>query len=255
MKGVCVMAKISRKKNRSELRQRRREYREQQRQQLGLLPKKMSASQLAEYVEMLQPVFDDANDKLRQIYESGYQSLASNRVLEQTGREYFDLFDVKSRGDLIKRLTAVRVFLADKGSTVEGAKMETLQSAAEKYKGKFGNQYRRLTNNFKTFDTSVIDETIAKEAFRKYRMIEEIRASQIGRQDQIMEGAYGSENLIIAMYDAEVRGKDSFQIGMELLDAHMKEITQLWEPIELEADSTQSIAGLLYDNIKGGFNF
>lgn len=86
-------------------------------------------------------------------------------------------------------------------------------------------------------------------------MIEEIRASQIGRQDQIMEGAYGSENLIIAMYDAEVRGKDSFQIGMELLDAHMKEISQLWEPIELEADYTQSIAGLLYDNIKGGFNF
>ena len=248
------MAKISRKKNRSELRQRRKEYREQQRQQQGLLPKKMSASQLDDYVKQLQPIFDDANDRLRQIYESGYESLASNRVFEQTKKEYFDLFDVKSRGDLIKRLTAVRVFLADKGSTVEGAKMETLQAAASKYEGKFGNQYRKLTNNLKTFDTSVIDEKIAKRAFKSYRKLEEWAAGAIGRQEQVPEGAYGSENLIIALYDAEVRGKDSYKIGHELLEIHMKQNNKQWESIEVEAEATEAIAGVLYDNINEHLN-
>lgn len=247
------MAGKSRKKNRSQLRQRRKEYREQQRH--NLLPKKMSASQLAEYVEMLQPVFDDANDKLRQIYDSGYQSLASNRVQDQLGRDYFDLFDVKSRGDLIKRLTAVRVFLADKGSTVEGAKLETLQAASSKYKGNFGNQYFNAKNNFKRFNISVIDEEVAKRAFKTYRKLEDTYASVIGRQDQVMEGAYGSENLIIAIYDAEIRGKDSYLMGEELLKMHMAESNKQWEPIQLEADSTESIAGLVYDNLKGGLNF
>lgn len=254
MRGVCVMNPKKKSHNNAYLRKQKRYIEKKKAQQkVDILPKKISASQLADYIEKFQPLVDVANGRIQAILEAGYNSLAVDRVEQQTGKEYFDLSDINNRGDLIARITAVRVFLADKGSTLDGAKLETMQSAYEKYKGKFGNQYNTEEHNYARYDTTVIDGDIAKVAFEKYRKIESIRASQIGRQDQA--GVYGSENLIIAMYDAEIKGLDSFDVGMDLLDSYMKDIDASWEPIKDEADSTIGISGLYLDNLKRGLNF
>lgn len=245
--------KKSHKGNAYQRKQKRYIEKKKAQQKVEILPKKISASQLADYIDKFQPLVDVANNRIQAILEAGYNSLAVDRVEQQTGREYFDLSDIKNRGDLIARITAIRVFMADKGSTLEGAKLETIQSATEKYKGKFGNQYNNKENNYARYDTSVIDGNIAKVAFEKYRKIESIRASQIGRQDQ--SGVYGSENLIIAMYDAEIKGLDSFDVGMDLLDSFMKDIDASWQPIEDEAEATVAISGLYLDNLKRGLNF
>lgn len=256
MRGVCVMKgkKKSHNKNNAYLRKQKRYLEKKKSQQkVDIMPKKLSASQLAEYIEKFEPLVELANNRIQSILEAGYNSLAIDRVEQQTGKEYFDLYDVKNREDLISRITAVRVFLADKGSTLEGAKLEMTQIATEKYKGKFGNQYNTEEYNFARYDTSVIDGNIAKVAFENYRKIESIRASQIGRQGQ--DGVYGSENLIIAMYDAEIRGIDSFAVGNDLLDAFVEEADTAWKPIEDESDSTLAISGYYLDNLKRGLNF
>lgn len=208
---------------------------------IELIPKKLTASQLANQIKTFQPLIDEANNRIEAIKEAGYNSMALERIENQTGKEYFDLFNVKNREDLISRMTAVRVFLADKGSTIEGAKLETMETTTAYLKGRFGGQWKKIQNNDISYDQSVIDEETAKRAFANYRKIEEIRASQIGRQDQ--EGVYGSENLIIAMYDAEVRGIDSFEIGMDLLDSWQEEVEKNWQPFIDEADETNSIKG------------
>lgn len=246
--------KKSHKKNNAYLRKQKR-YLEKKKfeQKVNIMPKKLSASQLAEYVEKFEPLVELANNRIQTILEAGYNSLAIDRVEQQTGKEYFDLFDIKNREDLISRITAVRVFLADKGSTLEGAKLEMTQIATERYKGKFGNQYNKEEYNFARYDINVIDKEIAEMAFENYRKIESRRASQIGRQGQ--DGVYGSENLIIAMYDAEIRGIDSFAVGNDLLDAFEKESDTAWKPIENESDSTLAISGYYLDNLKRGLNF
>ena len=222
-------------------------------QKVNIMPKKLSASQLADYIDKFQPLVDVANNRIQAILEAGYNSLAIDRVEQQTGKEYFDLYDVKNREDLVSRITAVRVFLADKGSTLEGAKLEMTQIATERYKGKFGNQYNKEEYNCARYDINVIDKEIAERAFENYRKIESRRASQIGRQGQ--DGVYGSENLIIAMYDAEIRGIDSFAVGNDLRDAFVEEADTAWKPIENESDSTLAISGYYLDNLKRGLNF
>lgn len=234
------MSSNSRKKDRK----RNRQYRNIQKREnkkIELIPKKLTASQLANQVSNFQPMVDEANARIEAIKEAGYTSMAVELVEYQTGKEYFDLFDVKNREDLISRMTAVRVFLSDKGSTLEGAKLETMETTTAYLKGKFGGQWKVKQNNDVSYDQSVIDEETAKRAFANYRRIEEVRASQIGRQGE--SGVYGSENLIIAMYDAEVRGVDSLEVGMDLLDAWYEEARKNWQPFIDEAGDTNSIKG------------
>ena len=255
IRGVYLMKGKKKKHGKSNAYQRRQQryFEKKKSQKVDIIPRKLSASQLADYIEKFEPLVELANKRIQTILEAGYNSLAIDRVEQQTGREYFDLYDIKNREDLISRITAVRVFLADKGSTLEGAKLEMTQIATEKYKGKFGNQYNKEEYNFARYDINVIDKEIAERAFENYRKIESWRASQIGRQGQ--DGVYGSENLIIAMYDAEIRGLDSYAVGNDLLDAYVKESNTAWKPIENEAESTVAISGYYLDNLKRGLNF
>ena len=251
MRGVCLMSQKKKSKlNRYQRKQQRYIERKKNQQRVEIIPRKISTSQLADYVEKFQPLMELANSRIQQILEAGYNSLAIDRIEAQTGKEYFDLYNVKNREDLISRVTAMRVFLADKGSTLEGAKLETTLAATEKYKGKFGNQYNTAEHNFARYDTSVIDKEVAERAFANYRRLESQWASAIGRQDQVGAGAYGSENLIIAMYDAEIRGMDSLTVGWDLLEAFDKQNEEPWKEIEDESDDTTAISGLYLDSLK-----
>ena len=193
--------------------------------------------------ERLQPIISEANRRIEALKFRQLSSAAVLRAEEESGRDYFDIDELTDRSSIIKEATRARVFLADKTSTIEGAKVFTAQLNAAIYKGKFGNQYHNWENKYKNFDISSIDEEIAKEVFRNYRKLEEIRAADI-----IGDGAYGSENLIIAMYDAQIRGEDSFMAGLDQLNTHYKMKQASWQKRFERANSVASILGFYEDD-------
>ena len=205
------------------------------------------AAKQADYLqsmkERLEPIINEANRRAEALKFRQLSSAALLRAEEESGRDYFDIDELTDRSSIIKEATRARVFLADKTSTIEGAKVFTAQLNAAVYKGKFGNQYHNWENKYKNFDISAIDEDIAKEVFRNYRKLEEIRAAEI-----VGDGAYGSENLIIAMYDAQIRGEDSFMAGLEQLDAHYAMKKASWQKRFERANSVASILGFYEDD-------
>lgn len=201
--------------------------------------------------ERLEPLIDEANRRSELLQSQGYASAALSRAEQETGRDYFTLDDATTRGEVIEEATRARVFLADETSTIEGAKIYTAQLNAAEFRGKFGNQYHTWEHKFKNFDTSAIDEEVAKTVFSNYRKLEELRAADITG-----DGAYGSENLIIAMYDAQIRGEDSFMAGLEQLDAHYRKKTKEWKSRFEHANEVGSILGTMLDyDEEGGLFF
>lgn len=192
----------------------------------------------------LQPIIDEANRRIGNIVNLGLQSLALSRIEDETGRPYLTLDDAETIPQLIGEATRARVFLNDKTSTIEGAKIYTAQLNAEEFRGKFGNQYHTWEHKYKNFDTKAIDEEIAKKVFENYRKLEELRASDI-----VGEGAYGSENLIIAMYDAEIHGEDSFMAGLDQLESHYKQLTAEWQERFQRSNSVAAILGFIMEDL------
>lgn len=210
------------------------------------------AEMLHNMKERLEPLISEANRRSELLQSQGYASAALARAEQETGRNYFTLDDATTRGEIIEEATRARVFLADETSTIEGAKIYTAQLNAADFRGKFGNQYHTWEHKYKNFDTSVIDEDTAKIVFSNYRKLEELRAADITG-----DGAYGSENLIIAMYEAQVRGEDSFMSGLDQLDAHYRKKTTEWRSRFERANEVSNILGTMtdYDNGIGGLYF
>lgn len=217
---------------------------------INKVPDKLSKAELENWKNQLEPLVSEANKRIELIQASGYVSYALDRVIHEGGTDYFDLEPVKTREELLREMTRMRVFINDKGSTLEGAKLETAQIYASDYRGKFGNEYNNEEHNFSRFDTTTIDRELASRAFANYRRIEEHRATEI-----IGDGSYGSENLIIALYDAEIRGLDSLAYGEELLDTYVKTSSVMWERVTSKANMVAGITGLIEDNITGGYRF
>ena len=155
------------------------------------------------------------------IEAAGYQSMAISRARDEMGRDYFTLDYAENEGDILAEVTRARVFIADNTSTLEGAELYTVNINSERFRGKFGSEYRTPEYGNKGFDTNIIDEEYAKEVFRSYRMLEEDRQGLIQQ--------YGSENLIIAMYDAKVRGEDPFMSGLHIIETWYKMKTDEWQ--------------------------
>ena len=214
------------------------------------VPKVIKENELQNWINDLEPLVNEANKRIELIQASGYTSYALDRVIRESGHDFFDLSEVKNREELLIENTRLRVFINDKGSTVEGAKLQTAQIYASKYVGKFGNQYNNAEHNYARFDTDVIDEEVAKKAFESYRKIEEHRASQI-----VGENGYGSNNFIAAIYDAEIRGLDSLMYGEDLLDTIIKIESDEWEITRNEVNSIAGITGIIEDNITGRYRF
>lgn len=197
----------------------------------------------------LEVLFTEANQRIEYIKAQGFTSYAIDKVENEGGKDYFDIEDVTDRESLIEQLTRVRVFLNDKGSTVEGAILDTAQINSEIYKGKFGNQYNTADYDFKRFDNKLINEELAQKAFESYRKIEESKQFLISKGKSTND-VYGSENLIIALYDAEVRGMDSLEYGFSLLDTFYKQTQDMWSEIERDQDVTTAISGQVYEDIR-----
>lgn len=190
--------------------------------------------------EKLEPIISEANRRIELIKSQGLTSAAVLRAEQETGRDYFSLDELEAIPELIKEATRARVFLADETSTIEGAKIYTAQLNAAEFRGQFGNQYHTFEHKFKNFNTAVIDEDVAKIVFSNYRKLEELRAADITG-----DGAYGSENLIIAMYDAQLHGEDSFMAGLEQLDSYYRKKTTEWRSRFERANEVTSILGTI----------
>lgn len=198
----------------------------------------------------LEPIINEANRRIGNLMNLGLASSALERVEQETGRQFLTLDYAESIPELITEATRARVFLNDKTSTIEGAKVYTAQLNAAMYKGKFGNQYHNWEHRYKNFDTRIIDEEIAKQVFKNYRKLEELRAADI-----IGEGAYGSENLIIAMYDAQIRGQDSFEVGLEQLDAFYTQKSAEWQERFERSNNVSAILGFYLNEDEEGWYF
>ena len=166
-------------------------------------------------------IISEANQRWEMIEAAGYKSMAISRARDEGGRDYFTLEYAESEGDILNEVTRERVFIADKTSSLEGAELYTTEINSEQFRGKFGSEYRKPEYGNKGFDTSVIDEEYAKEVFSSYRRLEETKQGLIEQ--------YGSENLIIAMYDARVRDEDPYLTGQHLIDLWYKTHTEEWQ--------------------------
>lgn len=235
-------------------RQQERDIRNKKNRRQNELPKTLSESDFNAWKQQLEPMVSEANHRIEMIEHAGYTSYALDRVIQESGQNYFDLEPVTTREELIKEMTRMRVFINDKGSTLEGARLDTAQIYGAQYKGKFGNEYNNEENNFAKFDIKSIDKDVAARVFENYRKIESIRSSQIGKQDG-GDGGYGSENLIIAMYDAEIRGHDSYNYGTDLLDAFVKTESDQWQQVMQNSNMLTGITGVIEDNITGRYLF
>ena len=213
------------------------------------LPKGMSKLELESSKLELEPLVHEANQRIEMIKALGLTSHAVERVIKEgDGRDYFDLEEISNEKDLLKEVTRMRIFIADKGSTVDIAKLETAQIEAEIYRGKFGNEYNTEEYGKAKFDTKSLDLETAKKVFENYHKIAEDKSGLIAG-----ENGYGSENLIMAMYDAEVKGYESYNYGVDLLEIKYKVDQNSWQREKERRDDVLAIAGLFMDNLTGGY--
>lgn len=153
--------------------------------------------ELQELKDKVQPVLDLANQRWSLLDEMGLRSLAISRAYDESGDRWgFDVSQLTDRGEIIAEATRARVFINDETSTVQGAELYSQQESYKQWAGQFGNQFNNWENKFKKFNISTISEEQAKVAFAAYRRLEESEAARIM--------SYGSENMIIAIYDMVV---------------------------------------------------
>ena len=158
--------------------------------------------------EQLSVLVNQANERVSQLVQEGLTSRAlleaTRSRLRQSKRIDDDVefrADLKTRREINREFARVHAFLNDYTSTTEGA--NDFQSKLSSYKGAFGSQWQAEFG--KNYDTNRIDEDKAKLAFDIYRHVVEAaggweRAVGIFQGKESLVG-YGSENLIIAIYD------------------------------------------------------
>lgn len=145
----------------------------------------------------LQPIIDEANKRWSRLDELDLRSLAISRAYDESNEQWgFDVSRLTDRGEIIAEATRARVFINDRTSTPEGAELYSQQESYKQWQGQFGNQYNNWENKFKKFNITTISEDRARVAFAAYRRLEESEAARIM--------SYGSENMIIAIYDMVV---------------------------------------------------
>jgi hypothetical protein len=177
----------------------------------------LSKRELADYKRSMQSVVDYANTRIDQALENHEGSLELHRFLGDDESKRFSISQLTDPADIRVAMTELRTVLStiDEGS-MKG-KVDNAIIEAEVYRTQFGNQHRggftddegnfriRHYNTNDVFDEQgnlirrAIDPSKASKAFAAYRRLEEEFAGYIGRQGQEM--MFGSENLIILLYD------------------------------------------------------
>lgn len=180
-------------------------------------------NRLNDLKDSFQSEVDTANAKISRIMMYGYWSMALERLFS-SGIQEFDISSISNERQLRSYMTLVRGFNNDSGSTVEGARFETLMLSAQQFEGKFGNEWEDTINNKKVhFDTSVIDYELARKAFAEYRRIEEQYGPIIQRKGS--GTPVDSDKLIIMIYDSIHQNRGMNEV-LQILDDWSKQYSQ-----------------------------
>lgn len=183
--------------------------------------------------EQLRVLTKKANKMATKLIEKNVASralLEAQRTLKKmpTRADDSQLFraDLKRTCDINREFARVQAFLNDYTSTVRGAKGFT--SDIKGLAGAFGSQWN-VNGTGKNYDTERIDEDVAKKAFEIYRKVIEAaggweRAVGMLKGKESLIG-YGSENLIINIYDMVDNGMREVSIqsiALEMVENGIK---------------------------------
>lgn len=178
--------------------------------------------------EQLSILVNQANQRVTSLLESGTPSRAVSeaqrsklRLTSRDSEEELFKANLRTRRDINREYARVQTFLNDPTSIVEGAKSFNADLALQSsLKGQFGSQWEAETG--KRYNPNVVDEETAKKAFETYRRVIE----QVGGWDRavgMMKGyegllGYGSENLIIQIYDMTTQKQSEESIIKTMTD-------------------------------------
>lgn len=204
-------------------------------------PRKQRPRGLDPLREQLQVLVNQANQRVDELTNQNLKSRAleeAKRSLLRSPTRIDDMqsgvlfrSDLDSRAKINRELARVHAFLNDYTSTSAGA--GDFETKLKNYKGAFGSQWEAEYGT--RYDATRIDEEKAKIAFDIYRRVIE-RAGGWERAVGIFQGkesliGYGSENLIIAIYDmvenidmSDPTDKRDFIVnrGYDIVEAGMK---------------------------------
>lgn len=170
--------------------------------------------------EQLAVLVDQANQRVRELRFLGLGSRAleeANRTQKRKPTRYSDDLpfraDLKRRRDINIEFARVHEFLNDYTSTVEGA--GNFENDISRLRGQFGANWN-TEGTGKNYNTEIIDDETAKKAFEIYRKVIEAaggweRAVGMLKGKESLIG-YGSENLIVNIYDMVENNEDEGDI-------------------------------------------
>lgn len=172
---------------------------------------------LADYKREMQKVVDYTNLRIDEQLKTHTMSSELYDFLDEDFNKRFSISQLTSPDEIKAYMTQVRTVLSSIDQGSQKASIDTAIMEAEAYRGQFGNQHRGLyigednkmhVRHFNLNDVidsegkiirHAVDPEIASKAFSAYRRVEKGYAGVIGRQGQ--ELMFGSENLIILLYD------------------------------------------------------
>lgn len=170
-----------------------------------MMAKRLKNHNLDEIRAQFHKLQNVANKRAEQLEEKGldsyskaYQAAVSKigAYRERNFNDLFDVYDTKRYREIKREVARIKKFLNDETSTVEGVEKFI---AAEKYKGAFSGDWYKTYGV--SYDKSRVDEEKAKIAFSMYRRLEENNTSY---EEIVGRLGYGSENLIMRIYDMVV---------------------------------------------------
>lgn len=213
---------------------------------LTLATSRLTADDLKLYKEEMQKIIDYANKRIDDLHKKGLDTVELHRFQEGDSNKHFELPRTNNPNTLRAYMTEVRVVLSSITESSNTPLLETAMMESAWYRGQFGNQYSGTRYNVHdvldeegNIIRRAIDSDIASKAFEAYRNLESEYGPIIGRQGQ--EGVYGSENLIIAIYDYYERGMDGQLYGKQLLEAWQDEFIKEMEGVNFSLNQATSI--------------
>ena len=218
---------------------------------------RLTEDDIVNYKTRMQEVIDYANSRIDAAMLSQTASIELDRFLNGDPDKRFDISNINDPGELRAYMTMVRTIIPTISENSDKAIIDTAFMARAAYEGQFGGQWKETYTDeegrvhYRHYNIhDVVDEQgqvirqainpeIAREAFAAYRRIEEEFAGYIGRQGQ--EGVYGSENLIIAIYDSFARGEDGQIFAHDLMNAWISQELGHLEGVRLSLNDADAI--------------
>ena len=177
----------------------------------GIWMKPDNLETLKEMKQRLQSIIEEANRRVWDIQERGLYSYAEMKAYDEAGTAYFDISKKRKKETVLEEIARARDFLQDYTSTIEGAKMYDSEYRSQQYIEQFGKQWAE-SNNGKTYNTNIIDEEMARKAFKVYRKLEE------ELYDEIKD--FGSDKMIAYAYSLVDEGyeeEEATSLGAKFL--------------------------------------